>query len=59
MSAVKANLMGKLPTKRIAYEGRCSVCNVQYTSSSHEAQHMSGQKHLKKIKLAEGKDFTY
>ncbi|KAL4217725.1 hypothetical protein ACF0H5_022465 [Mactra antiquata] len=49
MNAVKANLLGKLPLKRVSYERRCDTCGVDYTSRSHEEQHLLGKKHLKKV----------
>lgn len=54
MNAVKANLMGSLPSKKPAYQGRCDVCNVPYTSKSHEEQHLSGKKHARKAQLQGG-----
>ncbi|XP_045183070.2 zinc finger protein 385B-like [Mercenaria mercenaria] len=53
MNAVKANLLGKLPLKRQAYDGKCEVCDVEYTSASHEEQHLSGKKHKKKVQAKE------
>lgn len=56
MNAVKANLLGKLPLKRAEYKGKCDVCNVEFTSKSHEEQHLSGKKHKKKVQAKEAKE---
>lgn len=38
--------------KRKAYDGQCEICKVNYTSESHERQHLMGSKHAKKAKIA-------
>lgn len=53
MNAVKANMLGKLPLKRAAYDKKCDVCNIEYSSPSHEEQHLSGKKHQKKVQAKE------
>lgn len=57
MNAVKANMLGKLPLKRAAYDRRCDICNVDYSSLTHEEQHLGGKKHQKK-KLAKDMEAT-
>ncbi|KAK3088576.1 hypothetical protein FSP39_020818 [Pinctada imbricata] len=51
--AIMGNALGKLPTKKRKYDGRCDYCNVDYTSESQEYQHLSGSKHIKKKKLVD------
>ncbi|XP_052765167.1 zinc finger protein 346-like [Mya arenaria] len=51
MNAVKANYLGALPSKKLTYGRKCEVCNVDYTSASHEDQHLSGKKHKNKWAL--------
>lgn len=53
MNAVKANLLGKLPLKNPLYQGKCDICEVEYTSKSHEEQHLSGKKHKRKFQTKE------
>ncbi|XP_052236721.1 zinc finger RNA-binding protein-like isoform X2 [Dreissena polymorpha] len=50
MKAIKANIVGSVSKKRKpAYDGRCEICGVDYTSKELENMHLLGKKHKKKL----------
>lgn len=51
--AVVNNALGKLPTKRKAQQVMCNACNLSFNSELQAAQHYSGSRHAKKVRMME------
>ena len=53
--AIRQNLLGTLSKKRKAMViGTCEPCGVDFNSEDQKTAHLTGKKHMKKIKLSIG-----
>ena len=56
--AIRQNLLGTLSKKRKAMViGTCEPCGVDFNSEDQKTAHLTGKKHMKKIKLSIGEYF--